>query len=450
MGLFSETQVSSLRPARVWPRSFSHFAVVMAIALTPTEKADALLLGGADLVFLLTKKLVDEDTQAKFFHIGVTTVEQFSVIAKDQADLEGLLKDNFELDPKDLPSRIRAGRVTVAWMAAKARTTKQADLDGECEARKVPKDIGSSDVAAMRRSFEKAWWELEDSQVPAKTYLEKKLDEVERDELRAELLTEVLTVPEDDPDTLKTIWTNTNELKAVKVGARVSLPRDPEEFRRRITVLGSAWMFVAYQQTHKLYLKGLSPQTFTEYLSYLLGEHVMGLCAKDSAGNSTAYPPWALVISYEHAIRNKAISLVKKGALLKDALKQAWEDPVTKERYFTTPLCLEANRKRPAETYAEGHRHESAPRHNQKGGGKGSGKGSGKSRQGKTVRRSGKGGKGSGKGRGCASKTSDGLSICYRFNSDQGCESAKCSFAHVCGVCFAKGVPMQACLHANK
>ena len=59
-------------------------------------------------------------------------MEQFSVLAKDQADLEGVLKDNFELDPKDLPSRIRAGRVTVAWLAANARAAKQSDLYGEC------------------------------------------------------------------------------------------------------------------------------------------------------------------------------------------------------------------------------------------------------------------------------------------------------------------------------
>ena len=422
-----------------------------AIVMTASEKDTALKNGGADLVFLFDKKQVDEDTQAKFFHIGVTSIEQFAVIARDQADLEAVLKENFELDPKDLPSRIRAGRVTVAWLAAKARTSKQADLDGECEARKVPKDIGTSDVAAMRRSFEKAWWELEDAQVPAKTYLEKKLDEVEKDELRAELLTEVLTVPEDDPDTLKTIWTTNNELKAVKVGARVSLPRDPEEFRRRVTVLGTAWLFVSYQQTHKEYLKGLTPQTFTEYLSYMLGEYVMGLSAKDASGNSMAHPPWSLVISYDHAIRSKAMSLVKKGALLKDALKLAWEDPITKERYFTTPLCLESNRKRPAEAHAEGRRHEPAPRHTPKGGSKGSNKGSGKNPS-KYKRGGGKGSnKGGGKGsnKGCASKTNDGQDICFRFNSEQGCDMAKCRFVHVCGVCFAKGVPMHSCLHTK-
>ena len=101
----------------------------MAILITALEKDAAMKAGGADLLFLFDKKQVDEVTQAKFFHIGVTSVEQFAVIAKDQADLEAVLKENFELDPKDLPSRIRAGRVTVAWLAAKARASKQADLD---------------------------------------------------------------------------------------------------------------------------------------------------------------------------------------------------------------------------------------------------------------------------------------------------------------------------------
>ena len=182
------------------------------------------------------------------------------------------------------------------------------------------------------------------------------------------------------------------------------------------------------------------------YLSYMLGDYVMGLGAKDASGTSMAHPPWSLVISYEHAIRSKAMNLVKKGATLKDALKQAWEDPITKERYFTTPLCLESSRKRPAEGQAEGRRHEPAPRHTQKGGSKGSNKGSGK------AKRAGKGagGKGSNKVQGCASKTPDGRDVFNRFNNDQNrCESVKCRFAHVCGVCFAKGVPMHSCLHAK-
>ena len=409
----------------------------MAIVIDAGQREAAFKAAGSDLLFLLDRKQVDSEFQAKLFHIGVTSVELLSVFAKNQDDLEELLKKHFGLDPENIMHRVSVGRIVVAWMAAKTRSTKQAELDGECEARKVPKDIGMSDVASMRTSFEKIWWELEDR--PAKSYLEKKLDEVEKEDLRAELLSEVVSVPEDDPDSLKTVWTSSNELRAVKVASKVSLPRDPEEFRRRITLLGTAWLFISYQQTHKAYLKGLSPQIFTEYLSYLLGEFVFGLCARDSGGSVVSSPAWALIVSYEHAIRCKALTLVKKGATLKDALRTAWEDPITKERYFTTPLCLDANRKRPADFNSQ----PPFQKFQQKGQGsighKGGSKGSGKSQK--------KGKKG---GPRCAAETPDGQKICYSFNTEKnGCKRTGCSFLHACGICFAKGSSMRTCTHTG-
>ena len=37
--------------------------------------------------------------------------------------LEDLLKEHFGLDPKKIEHRVAAGRVIVAWMAAKTRAT---------------------------------------------------------------------------------------------------------------------------------------------------------------------------------------------------------------------------------------------------------------------------------------------------------------------------------------
>ena len=410
------------------------------IAVSASEKVEALKNASSDLQFMFDKKGVDEDTRIRFYHIGVTSVELLSVVAKDQGDLEALLETNFGLDPKDLPSRIKASKVVTAWMAAKTRSAKQAELDGECEARKIPKDIGTSDIAAMRKAFETAWWELEDSLTPSKSYLEKKLDEVEKDDLRAELLSEVLAVPEDDPDTLKTIWTSSHELRAVRVGSKVSLPRDTEEFRKRITLLGTAWLFVSYQQTHKRYFSGLTPQMFNEYLSYMLGEHVLGLTAKDSGNRSFAAPPWPLILSYEHAVRSKAMMLIRKGSTFKDALKAAWEDPIVKERHFTTPLCLETGgRKRPADSHPAEYRQE--PAKHPRGGSKGAGKQKRSKGAGK-----GKGNKGKG---GCARTTPDGRSICFAFNEASGCNKKRCKFLHVCGVCFIKDMSMQTCTHTG-
>ena len=55
------------------------------------------------------------------------------------------------------------------------------------------------------------------------------------------------------------------------------------------------------------------------------------------------------MLPYELAVRKAMVKLVTQGKTVKEALKIAMEDPVTKERFFTTPLCMEAvSGKRPA------------------------------------------------------------------------------------------------------
>jgi len=406
------------------------------VTINAEQKTEAFAKAGPDLKFLLDKKDIDEELQGLLYHVGVTSVELLAAFAKNQDDLEAALKTYFGIDgTADVASRLKVARVVVAWNAAKARAVKHAEVDAECEVNGQPKELPQAEAAAMRKAFEKAWWELDDKAVPAKSYLQKILDRVEKDDLVAEPLSEVLTIPEDDPDTLKAVWTLGNELKAVKVGTKVSLPRDAEELRKRVGVLGTAWMMVAYQQTHKAYLRGLTPQTFAEYLEYLLGDFVMGLCAKDASGRAFAHPSWALVVAYEFAIRVRTMQLIRKGKSFKTALKESWEDAVIKERYFTTPLCLEQARKRPlpVETW-EAPQDPPDKRRKEKGGKKGKGKGKGK---GKNVAPSG-----------CASTTPDNRPICFNYNNKaKRCKANGCRFLHVCGQCFKPNFPMYACDH---
>ena len=227
------------------------FFFAMAVVIDVAQKAAAFLAANSDLKFLLDREGVDEDFQAKLYHVGVVNVKQFAAFAEDRADLRKITKDNFEIDMDvDMASRVKVSKIVVAWDVAKARSAKQAEIEGESQCRRVPKDIGASDFQAMRESFETRWWELEDKRVPGKSYMEKKLDEVEKNELKAELLSEVVSQDEDDPDSLKIVWSVGGELKAVKVGAKVSLPGNPEELRSRITLLGAAWIFMSSQQTH--------------------------------------------------------------------------------------------------------------------------------------------------------------------------------------------------------
>ncbi len=159
-------------------------------------------------------------------------------------------------------------------------------------------------------------------------------------------------------------------------------------------------------------------------------------------------PSWALLLSYEHAIRKKMVLLVNKGQTLKESLKLAMEDPVTQERFFTTPLCVEAvSGKRPAPPdwgYAEGaassqgqpSKGSKCSGKGAKGKGKNSAKGGNKGKERKTVNGV--------KPDGCKRKTPDDANICFKFNSG-GCSVSNCPFVHVCGRCFAANVPMNRC-----
>ena len=103
---------------------------------------------------------------------------------------------------------------------------------------------------------------------------------MENNEPRAEPLSEVLTVNEDEGEVLRTVWDTSGNLKAITVGSTIPLPSNPEELRIRVVVMGNAWIFVSVAHSNRAYLKGVTPQIFQEYLDYLLGENVMGLVAK--------------------------------------------------------------------------------------------------------------------------------------------------------------------------
>jgi hypothetical protein len=415
----------------------------MAIVIDQNQEAAAWEAAGADLIFLLNREGVDKTIQGKLYSVGVTSIKGFAAFAEDKVDLRKIMKENFELDAStDILSRVKISKVLVAFDSAKARSAKLAEADGDAEARHMPKEITSSDGHAMRAAYETKYGELNDRELPGRSYLERKLDEIEKSEFRAELLTEVVSREEDDPDSLKTSWANNGELKITKMSAKVSLPTDTEGLRKRLALLGTAWLFVASHQANRGYLRGLTPALFQEYTSYLLGDYALGMVARNSSGAAVSSPSWSLLLSYEHAIRVKAMQLVRKGSTFSAALKSAWEDPLTKERHFTTPLALEAVRYVPSSTPSNWDDQPSSKKQRLAltNGTKGvdpSTKGKGKKK--------GKTGKGKGKGKKIKSQMPDGSYVCFNFNKEVGCQRTECTFKHVCGKCFAEGVSMLAC-----
>ena len=147
-------------------------------------------------------------------------------------------------------------------------------------------------------------------------------------------------------------------------------------------------------------------------------------------------------------MRKKMTYYVRKGHTIKEGIRMAMEDSVTKERFFTTPLCLEAvsgKRQAPAEwAYTEETSRAPPSGKGYKGSSK-SGKGKAKGQKGGSKKEAKKTRGGKAVARGCATQTPDGANICFRFNSVGGCTITACPYVQVCGKCFASGVPMYRC-----
>ena len=404
------------------------------LQLTPEQEAEALKKGNADLKFLLERNEVPASIAAKWFHAGVTSMERFSNIANDVADLLTVLKDHLGLDQAaSLEQRVQVASVTCAWSNARARIQRAAEVEAELDTKEWRKPIATSEWLAMKSGLEKSVGTLDERYTPAKEYVEKKLQEVESGDYRAEEMCEVVSREEVDPDSLVPQWDSKGNITVRKGSTKVKDPENPEALRQRLTVMRNAYQMVALRHTNRPELQGDYVKVFEDFKDYLLGEHVFGLNAKDAEGLTVAAPPFRLVLSYEKAIRKEAArKMNQEGMPYPTALRAAWRDSTVKERHFTTPLALVAKRpSAPQAALSAGPAAPKKPRFDGKGGGKAPAKGRQLA--------------------GCHSHNKEGTPICYRFNTvGEKCKQKKCKFAHQCGICFSDKHAMYQCTAASR
>ena len=301
-----------------------------------------------------------------------------------------------------------------AWRETQRRQKRQAEVEAEMETHEWTKPIPTGDYINMRNAYMKVHGRLEDKVTPSKEYLEKKLQELENGEFRAETMAEVVSKDEVDPDVMIPVFDAKGSLSVRKGASTIPLPTGPEQLRRRLSVMVNAILMLAIKHPNREEIQDVTRDLFERYKDYVLGDYVWGLSSTDLHGNQVQTPPWALVLSYEQAIRKRAYTLMVTDHLqFGKALEQAWKCPTTKERHFITPLALYSKRSYPQQNWGEW---------NPKGKGK-----NGKSSSAK--------GKSKGKGSGV---TPDGTKICFRFNQGK-CSYQKCKFSHVCNRCFKKG-----------
>jgi hypothetical protein len=365
----------------------------------------------------------------------------FVTFVKDSDELKQVIKDSFGIDGSaSLANRVRIANLLVAFQLAQGRVTEQSKLEGELSAKHIVKPMTTSEYSSMKVAWERRYWPLEDEQIPGRSYLERRADELEQEDFRSEPLTAVLSKEQDDPDVLVPVWSSTGALQMKKGAQQVEEPKNPEALRKRLKLLGLGLMFLGIRHSNRPYLQGLTPQLFEDYLTYLLSEHCYYLQGKSAEGYNISGPSWAQLLIYELQVRKKAWWLVQSGgSSFADALRAAWKDPVVKERYLTTPVALAGV---PFKRSVESDSGSSAKRSK---GAKGKGRGKPSKGRGK-----GKGQKSVTDRLGISMTTPDGDGICFGYNDfATRCRDRNCRFKHVCGACFGKH-PVYACRPGNR
>lgn len=279
----------------------------MAIGvLTDIQKEEAKAAANSELLSLFSAEGVDEEIQLKFFHIQITSISRFAVLARDTDDLLKLLKEEFEVDSaSSLANRIKCGNVQVAWQRASVRQEKSAELEGELTSKHMARPLNSSEYLAMKDAFQKKWWPLEDKQLPARSFMEFRIDELEVQDFRAESLGKVISRDEDGEPNMQSYFDPAGRLQLKKGAIEVPMPSNQEQLRYRLKLWSTAMIMLGMRNSNRAVLQGMCPQDTEDYVTYLLGEFCFGMTGLNAEGYSIAAPSWPQLLVYEFQVRKR-------------------------------------------------------------------------------------------------------------------------------------------------
>lgn len=406
---------------------------------TAEGRAQALLLLDPDFHGLLQRKEVAEGQQAALAVAGVRSISRFNAMADSRQGLRTFCTGTLGLDAGR--DAVAIASVLDAWEAAKVRMEVRNKAEAEAVSANLPATLNKVEYQDIRRRFERLHYALEDRTTPSAATLELICDQIESGELKTLHLIQCLSQEDAEIDPVGAVIDKSGTLKIKKGYGETTEPRDPEEYRRRMKVVTHTYLFAQIKYPHKAVLTGLTPHSFQKFVDYILGEHVMGLQAKDSEGLVVSKPTFKSVLHYEHQVRKEMVRLGNEGIQLQEALERARKDTVIKERHFITPTSLAAL------VVAQDKRSDRS-RSPKRGD---TWRGSWNQWQDRDWKKrqhshKGKGGgkKGGGKKGGLHNKTPDGREICWKWNSQHERCRFNCGRVHQCQICLGSH-PMHAC-----
>lgn len=213
------------------------------IAMTEDEKEAALEGAASDLKFLMSEVGVSAAVQAAVFHKGFNTLCLYAGMDESRVEVRAALTAEIGLDHTQGGNERRSMALLLSvWDTA--RTQLKYDDEAKADARNntFPRVVPVNDFALMREALEDEMGPLRDSEVPAKSFLSMKLEDVEMNIPRVEDLRDVIM--------------SAGQMRLRPNKTTVTLPTGPEELRLRHRRLGIVWCMARTRHRNRVHQRG--------------------------------------------------------------------------------------------------------------------------------------------------------------------------------------------------
>ena len=380
--------------------------------------ADAAMLAKADsdLKFLMDDVGVPTSVQLLVYRKGFTSVHVFAGVDDTRPEVRQALAKELPLPyTENADSRVHMALLLSVWDACRRQLSVTEKNRAESKLGVQDRVVQTSEYAAMRRAVEDYHGTLSDKELPSKSLLAQKLEQVEENAPVVEDLRDATSLEDAETEAYAAVIDPASSCLRIKPGRTMTVPpATPEELRLRHRRLGLAWHMIRSKHTTRSWLPESIVDAFRRLSDFVLGDKVAGLKAEDGR-----VPKWSLILKYESELRKRAYQSVRDGAVgdLGAALKAACAAPDLFAFHFVTPFSLGGC------TDSLGGTGQVDVGAGWKGAGKGLGKkGDGKGKVLKTIAKHKWG--------------PDGKLLCFRFQKKAGCPHKDCKFSHFCQRCL--------------
>ena len=364
----------------------------------------------SELKFLMDEASVPRDIQKLVYSKGFTSVRIFAGIEESKGEVRKMLASLLPLDYTACAENCKHMALLLStWDAARLQLSIHEKNKADSKLGVQARLVQSTEQASMTAAVEPWHGRLSDSELPSKSLLATKLEQVEENAPYPEDLRDVTSVEDAATEAYDAIIDPASSVLKIKPGRTMTTPpKTPEELRRRHRRIGLAWEMVRSKHMNRSWLPERCTDAFRKLSDHVLGPRVADLRAGDGRA-----PAWSLVLQYEAELRKHAYKCVRDGeaADLASALAMACKAPDIMNNFFIVPFTMQA--------YAPPHEVEAVVS-GSAGGGKGKGKGAGKNGILKSISKKGQ---------------SNRKNVCFAYNRKKGCDRSACPYAHICQRC---------------